>query len=257
MKFQAIIVSALAAVAAAAPHPSANEAIDGDALPAIMARQSSSADDLKNGACKEVTFIFARGSTEPGNMVCAPFSLLAPQYPLPDPRETQEIDHANQNQGTVIGPQVCTALKTLLGSSKVACQGVGSPYDATLADNFLPKNTSPTAIGAANTMFNLAHTKCPNTKVVTGGYSQGSAVVDNSIQALDAAVVAQIKGVVLFGFTRNLQDRGRIPGYPTSQTKVYCAIGDLVCDGTLIITAAHLTYGINASSAASFLASKV
>ncbi|KAL5346472.1 hypothetical protein ACLOAV_008743 [Pseudogymnoascus australis] len=227
MKFQAIIVSALAAVAAAAPHPSANEAIDGDALPAIMARQSSSADDLKNGACKEVTFIFARGSTEPGNM------------------------------GTVIGPQVCTALKTLLGSSKVACQGVGSPYDATLADNFLPKNTSPTAIGAANTMFNLAHTKCPNTKVVTGGYSQGSAVVDNSIQALDAAVVAQIKGVVLFGFTRNLQDRGRIPGYPTSQTKVYCAIGDLVCDGTLIITAAHLTYGINASSAASFLASKV
>ncbi|KFY95848.1 hypothetical protein V498_03087 [Pseudogymnoascus sp. VKM F-4517 (FW-2822)] len=227
MKFQAIIVSALAAVAAAAPHPSANEAIDGDALPAIMARQSSSSDDLKNGACKEVTFIFARGSTEAGNM------------------------------GTIIGPQVCTALKTLLGSSKVACQGVGSPYEATLADNFLPKNTSPTAIGAANTMFNLAHTKCPNTKVVTGGYSQGSAVVDNSIQALDAAVVAQIKGVVLFGFTRNLQDRGRIPGYPTSQTKVFCAIGDLVCDGTLIITAAHLTYGINASSAARFLASKV
>ena len=163
----------------------------------------------------------------------------------------------NQKQGSIIGPQVCTALKTLLGSAKVACQGVGSPYAATLADNFLPKNTSPTAIGAANTLFNLAHTKCPNTKVVAGGYSQGTAVVYNSIQSLDAAVVAQIKGIVLFGFTRNLQDRGQIPGYPTSQTKVYCAVGDLVCDGTLIITAAHLTYGINAASAAAFLASKV
>ncbi|KFZ13753.1 hypothetical protein V501_03542 [Pseudogymnoascus sp. VKM F-4519 (FW-2642)] len=227
MKFQSLIVSALAAVAVAAPYPAANEAIDAEALPAIMARQSATSDELKNGACKDVTFIFARGSTESGNM------------------------------GSIVGPQVCTALKTLLGSAKVACQGVGSPYDATLADNFLPKNTSPTAIGAANTLFNLAHTKCPNTKVVAGGYSQGTAVIDNSIQALSAAVVAQIKGVVLFGFTRNLQDRGQIPGYPTSQTKVICAIGDLVCDGTLIITAAHLTYGLNASSAAAFLASKV
>lgn len=77
MKFQALIVSALAAVAAAAPHPSANEAIDGDALPAIMARQSATSDELKNGACKDVTFIFARGSTESGNMVCAPFPLPA------------------------------------------------------------------------------------------------------------------------------------------------------------------------------------
>lgn len=165
--------------------------------------------------------------------------------------------NVNQKQGSVIGPQVCSALKALKGSSKVACQGVGSPYDASLADNFLPKNTSPSAIRAGNEMFNLANTKCPNTKIVAGGYSQGSAVVTNSIQELDAGVVSKIKGVVMFGFTRNLQDRGRIPGYPTSQTKVYCATGDLVCSGTLIITAAHLTYGINASSAALFLASKV
>lgn len=72
MKFQSLAVLALAAVAVAAPHPAANEVIDADALPALMARQSSSSDELKNGACKEVTFIFARGSTEAGNMVCAP-----------------------------------------------------------------------------------------------------------------------------------------------------------------------------------------
>ena len=77
--------------------------------------------------------------------------------------------------------------------------------------------------------------------------------MDGSIQALPAAIQSTIKGVVLFGYTRNQQDGARIPNYPTSQTKVFCAQGDLVCDGTLIITAAHLSYGVDAPAAASFL----
>jgi cutinase len=81
--------------------------------------------------------------------------------------------------------------------------------------------------------------------------------MDGSIQALSSDIQNQIAGFVLFGFTRNLQDGGKIPNFPASKTKVYCAVGDLVCDGTLEITAAHLSYGSDASSAAQWLQTQI
>ena len=80
--------------------------------------------------------------------------------------------------------------------------------------------------------------------------------MDNTLSGLPAAVKSKVVGAVLFGDTQFQQHNGQIPNYPPSQTKIFCAVGDLVCDGTLTITAAHLTYGANADEAASFLASK-
>lgn len=142
-------------------------------------------------------------------------------------------------------------------AGQVACQGVGAEdgYAAALAPNFQPKNTDDQSIAAATKIINMANTQCPDSTILIGGYSQGSAVMDNAIQGLPAAQQSKIAGVVLFGYTRNTQDKAQIPGYPTAQTKIFCANGDLVCDNTLTITAAHLSYGANADAASTFLAS--
>lgn len=104
----------------------------------------------------------------------------------------------------------------------------------------------------------MAATKCPNAAIVAGGYSQGTAVVGNAVGEVSAAVQAQVKGVVLFGYTKNLQNLGRILNFPTDKTKVYCAAGDAVCTGTLVILPAHLGYGPDAAtSAPKWLISKI
>ncbi|UNI22187.1 Cutinase [Purpureocillium takamizusanense] len=99
-------------------------------------------------------------------------------------------------------------------------------------------------------LFNLASTKCPNAKVVAGGYSQGAALTAASIRDLDAGVRGKIVGAVLFGYTKNMQNKGQIPNYPSDRLEVFCADGDLVCTGTLIVTPAHLSYGDEAAEEA-------
>ncbi|EME83687.1 carbohydrate esterase family 5 protein [Pseudocercospora fijiensis CIRAD86] len=162
--------------------------------------------------------------------------------------------------GVTVGPQTCSGLKRHPGSANAAGQGIGGPYDATLAGNFLPRGTSSDTIGEGSRLFKLANSKCPDTIVVTGGYSQGTALIAASLSDLSQqapAAADQVAGAVLYGYTRKAQNDGRIPNYPAERTKVFCAVGDGVCEGTLIVDVAHFSYAFDVDEAVHFLAQRV
>jgi cutinase len=78
-----------------------------------------------------------------------------------------------------------------------------------------------------------------------------------TITTLPDDVRSKVVAAVLFGYTKNLQNHGIIPSYPKEDTKIFCAVGDTVCDGTLVITVAHLSYADDAQKAANFYADRI
>lgn len=187
-------------------------------------------NDLEDGtpsSCPSAILIYARGSTEPGNM------------------------------GITVGPVLTRALESEFPDS-IWIQGVSSPYDALISPNLLPKGTNQKSINEAKRLFRLAREKCPDTPVVTAGYSQGSAVVGNALTELDAETRDQVVGAALFGYTKNLQNSGQIVGYPKERTEVFCEPGDAVCWGTLFVLPGHLLYLDEAADEAPrFLAGRI
>ncbi|KAF5722417.1 cutinase [Fusarium mundagurra] len=184
----------------------------------LEARDLLNRNDLENGDssnCPSAILIYARGSTEPGNL------------------------------GITVGPILVEAMQ--LAIPDIWIQGVGGPYTADLAPNFLPEGTTDASIDEAKRLFQMAYDKCPDTAVVTAGYSQGTVVVGYALSELDGAVQNHVVGAALFGYTKNEQLGGRIPNYPTDRTKIFCLPTDLVCDGTLFILPAHFLYGVDAA----------
>ena len=139
----------------------------------------------------------------------------------------------------------------MFGNDNVAVQGVD--YAAALSTNFGPNNADPRGVAEMKSLLMQASTKCPDTVIVAGGYSQGAAVTHAAMADLPPQVLNQVAGVAMFGDTRNKQENGMIAGYPAAQTKVICNAGDPVCSGTLTINAAHLAYGARTDEGADFL----
>lgn len=105
----------------------------------LNVRQSSDTrNDLTDGsACKAVTVIFARGTTESGNV------------------------------GSLVGPPFFSALATAIGSDNLAVQGV--EYAADIA-GFLAGGDAAGSKKMTE-LVGQAITQCPDSKVVMSGYS--------------------------------------------------------------------------------------
>ncbi|KAJ1326626.1 cutinase [Microdochium nivale] len=183
------------------------------------------ANEFTSGGCRDVIFLFARGSTEVGNM------------------------------GTVVGPPTSDGLKAALGATSVATEGID--YRALVSTNTLPGGADPAGIREMSDMLVKANKECPTSKIVVTGYSQGAALVHRAVEDQPAAIKDQIVAAVTYGDTQNVQDRGQIPNFPPEKTLVICNRGDLVCSGMLIIAAPHLTYGRRVDEAVQFITQKV
>lgn len=129
----------LALVSAALAAPTSVIVRDPNSELELAVRQSSTEEGLRFGiGCGDVILIYARGSTEVGNM------------------------------GTIVGPGLARALDRRLLTRDLTVQGVN--YAALLSTNYLPGGTDIISENEMKSMLRLAHTKCPNSQIVVGGY---------------------------------------------------------------------------------------
>ncbi|KAG9205229.1 hypothetical protein G6514_008806 [Epicoccum nigrum] len=191
----------------------------------LLGGTGSTSKEFSTGGCKDVLFAWARGSTEIGNM------------------------------GTVVGPPTSNGLKKAFGADKVATEGIS--YAASIGTNAIPGGTDAVSKRLMQQTLTSMSQKCPDSIIVTGGYSQGAAVNHRAIESLDQSVKDQIAGVVLYGDTQKLQDRNQIPDFPADKVKIICQPGDAVCLGQLLVLPAHLTYGVRADEGVEFLVAQV
>lgn len=105
-------------------------------------------------------------------------------------------------------------------------------------------------------MANAALQKCPNTKLVLSGYSQGAMVVHHAISK-GGISGDKVAAVVVFGDP----NAGRsISGVPDNKMLSVCGSSDFLCSrqrGGMTISGGHMSYGSSASKAADFVAGAI
>ncbi|KAI0205268.1 cutinase-domain-containing protein [Astrocystis sublimbata] len=181
--------------------------------------------ELQKFGCRPIIFVFAKASLEPGNL------------------------------GGTIGPNLSDGLKAAFGVTNVATQGVD--YYGFIGGNYYPGGAPPWGIYDMQAIVTGA-AACKHSKIVVAGYSQGAAIVHRAIEALPLETRERIAGVVTFGDTQTLQDRGRIEGFPANKTLIICNNGDIICAGWMVpVYPVHWDYVKWVPTATLFLAQRV
>jgi cutinase len=213
---------------------------------------SSVQNDVKNGSCKPMTILFARGTTEQGNM------------------------------GTLAGPPFVQAVGQMMGANNVAVQGIEYPADipgflaggdangsklmAQMVGQVMTACPTTSLVIAGYRYVNLLPSEfhypplshdsrpypCRDTLILTISYSQGGQLVHNAASMLTTDQTAFVQSAVIFGDPNNGNPVGKVSA---ANTKVVCHNGDLICAGQAVILTPHLTYSANANEAAKFVMS--
>lgn len=167
---KAFIPLTLASVAFSSPiYPISSKEIE--TAPKLDTRETGTiAKEFTRGGCRDVIFIFARGSVETGNMVSCP-TRMRNRFEGAYSHSSTTSDGADVkafHQGSTVGPPTSDGLKKKYGDNRVATEGVD--YAAALTPNFLPGGADPDGVATMRKLLNDAASKCPNAKLVAGGY---------------------------------------------------------------------------------------
>ena len=92
-----------------------------------------------------------------------------------------------------VGQSFVDSLTSKLGGRSVAVYAVNYPAN----DDYHNSATAGSDDASAHIQDTVA--SCPNTKIVLGGYSQGSTVIDLATSAMPAPVANHVAAVALFG----------------------------------------------------------
>jgi cutinase len=173
------------------------------------------------GACKAVTLIFARETDEAGNV------------------------------GESVGPPLFSVLRSegSIGGANLAVQGVD--YSATLQGYF--QGGDPAGSKKMKELIEEAASKCPETKIVIGGYSQGAQLTHNAAKELNSTVASRIAAAFVLGDPFNGEAIGSIPA---SNVLSICHDQDLVCAGQGDFDD-HLNYDQDVTKVAEFIVGRV
>ncbi|KAH7130966.1 cutinase-domain-containing protein [Dactylonectria macrodidyma] len=175
-------------------------------------------DALSQRKCADITVVFAKGTTEIGNV------------------------------GVLTGPAFLDALKTKAGRRTVAMQGVA--YAANMTGYLLGGDPH----GSLQMAFDIAASavKCPKTKIVVSGYSQGAQLVHNAAKLLPPLILRKVSSAVTFDDPLNPAQVYGLKG----KSLILCTDGDDVCFQGTGMTLAHLSYSTKADEAADFVLAK-
>jgi len=167
--------------------------------------------------------------------------------------------HQDPGLGNV-GQAFVDSLTSQVGGRSVGVYAVNYP-----ANDDYHGSASAGADDASAYIQNIV-ASCPNTKIVLGGYSQGSTVIDLATSAMPAPVADHVAAVALFGepssgFSSMLWGGQPLPTINPlygSKTISLCAPDDPICSGggNIIAHVSYIQSGMT-NQAATFAASRL